>query len=119
MCAVVSYRVISISATVSLSRKLLSSDSFSIISNILLSLDMRQPDPKGLRVGCVLFLPKTKPIKRMDPREWQEQTRCEREACNNDCSMNQGGWGHPVIVVGVHNESEAQTEVVTISFVQV
>jgi hypothetical protein len=80
---------------------------------------MRHPNPKDLRVGTVLFLPKIKPIKGMKPREGLAPTRCEREACNNDCSMNLLGWNHPVIVVGVHKENEAQTKGVTISFVQV
>lgn len=92
---------------------------FYILSNIFLSLDMRQPDPKDVRVGRILFLPKSKPVKGMEPREGFAAARYKREACNDDWSMNPGGWGHHVIVVGVGKENKEQTMGVTISFVQV
>jgi hypothetical protein len=80
---------------------------------------MHFPNPKDLRVGTVLFLPKIKPIKGLKPREGLAPTRCEREACNSDCSMDPSGWDHPVIVVSIHKANEAQTKGITISFVQV
>jgi hypothetical protein len=62
-------------------------------------------------VGCVLYLPKNP-----RPKEEMVRIRCQREACANKKRhyMDYGGWGHPVVVVGIHRELE-----VTISFVQI